>query len=108
MATALLNPALALLVTSGSDCDDQCGNVLDATTPADIVCDQDDYGSSAGVVFENCLNCELTSTHYTSNPNATDLQWMLYNSRYALSECMFGEPGNVSVDGDLYGTCITS
>lgn len=108
VAAALLGPAVAILVTTGSDCDQQCGNVLDATTPTDIVCNQDNYGSSAGVVFENCLTCELSSTHYTTNPNSTDQQWMLYNARYALSECLFGEPGNVSVDTDLYGICITS
>lgn len=104
-SAALASRAVAVMVTSGSSCDDQCGNVLDATTPADIVCDQSSYGSSAGVVFKNCMNCELGSTYYTTNPNSTDQQWLLYNSRYALSECMWGEPGNITV-GD--SPCITS
>lgn len=104
-AAALVKSASAILVTSGSSCDQQCGNVLSATTPADIVCDQSNYGSAAGVVFENCLNCEITSTYYTTNPNQSDQQWMLYNSRYALSECLFGEPGNESVGSS---PCTTS
>lgn len=104
-AATLANTANAILVTSGSTCDSQCGNVLDATTAADIVCDQNNYGSAAGIVFKNCMNCELTSNYYTTNPNESDQQWMLYNSRYALSECLFGEPGNVSVGSS---PCTTS
>lgn len=95
----------AILVTSGSSCDQQCGNVLDATTPADIVCDQNSYGSAAGVVFKNCMTCELTSTYYTTNPNESDQHWMLYNSRYALSECLWGSPGNSTVANS---PCTTS
>lgn len=102
---ALVGRSAAILVTPGSSCDQQCGNVLDATTPADVVCDQNNYASSAGVVFKNCMSCELTSTYHTTNPNSTDQQWLLYNSRYALSECLWGIPGNVDV-GD--SPCITS
>lgn len=69
------------------------------------MCDQNDYGTSAGVVYKNCMNCELTSTYYSTELNQTDQQWLLYNARYALSYCMFGEPGNVDV-GD--SPCITS
>ena len=101
----LASSASAILVTDGSSCDDQCGNVLDATTGADIVCDQNNYGSSAGIVYKNCMNCELTSTYYSTELNQTDQQWMLYNARYALSYCMYGEPGNVDV-GD--SPCVTS
>lgn len=106
-AAALAKSATAILVTSGSTCDQQCGNVLDATTPADIVCNQNDYGSAAGIVFKNCMNCEQTSTYYTTNPNESDQQWMLYNSRYALSECLWGEPGNNSVESIIV-PCTTS
>ncbi|KAF3770867.1 hypothetical protein M406DRAFT_354608, partial [Cryphonectria parasitica EP155] len=51
------------------------------------------------------MNCELTSNYYTTDPNSTDQQWLLYNSRYTVSECLWGEPGNVDV-GD--SPCITS
>lgn len=104
-SAALISSATTIIVTPGSSCDQQCGNVLDATTPADIVCSQGNYGSAAGVVFKNCMNCELSSTYYATTPNETDQQWLLYNSRYALSECLWGEPGNISV-GD--SPCITS
>lgn len=87
---ALVKSAAAIMVTSDSACDQQCGNVLDATTPADVVCDQDNYSSAAGVVFKNCLNCEVASTAYDTTTNQSDQQWALYNSRYALSECLFG------------------
>lgn len=88
----LVRSVAAIIVTTGSPCSSQCGNVLDATTPADIECDQNNYGTAAGTVFKNCIDCELTSTDYETNPNQSDQQWMLYNSRYALSECMFNNP----------------
>ncbi|PSR90816.1 hypothetical protein BD289DRAFT_365470 [Coniella lustricola] len=97
--------ATAILVTTGSTCDQQCGNILTATTPADIVCQNSDFSGSTGTVMKNCMNCELTSTYYTTNPNSTDQQWLLYNSRYTLSECLWGEPGNIDV-GDT--PCVTS
>ncbi|CAN8095333.1 unnamed protein product [Discula destructiva] len=104
-SAAVFNSAAAILVTSSSSCNQQCGNVLDATTPDDIVCDQDSYGNAAGTVFKNCLNCEISSTAYETNPNQSDQHWMLYNSRYALSECLWGQPGNRDV-GD--SPCLTS
>lgn len=105
-AAALARSATAVLVTSGSSCDQQCGNVLDATTPADIVCDQSNYGTAAGIVFKNCMTCEVTSNYYTTNPNESDQHWMLYNSRYALSECLWGSAGtNNTVAGS---PCTTS
>lgn len=102
---ALAHLVAAVLVTPSSSCDQQCGNVLNSNSPTDIECDQNDYGSAAGIVFKNCLTCELTSTAYETNPNQSDQQWMLYNSRYALSECLWGYPGN-NVVADT--PCITS
>lgn len=106
-SAALAGSAAAIMVTSGSSCDQSCGNVLDATTPSDIVCQNSEFGSSsaAGTVMENCLNCEISSTYYTTSPNETDQQWLLYNARYTLSECLWGEPGNVSVGSS---PCTTS
>ncbi|KUI56776.1 hypothetical protein VP1G_04115 [Cytospora mali] len=104
-SAALAGSASAILVTQGSPCDDQCGNVLSATTGPDIECDQNNYGSAAGIVYKNCMNCELSSTYYSTELNQTDQQWLLYNARFALSYCMFGEPGNVVVDDS---PCITS
>lgn len=104
---ALLGSSAAVLVTTGSSCAQQCGNVLDATTPADIVCSPSDYGTAAGIVLKNCMTCELTSTYHTTNPNSTDQQWLLYNARYALSECLWGDPGDNNVDANV-GPCLTS
>ncbi|KAI3401056.1 hypothetical protein diail_766 [Diaporthe ilicicola] len=105
VSVALANSATAIVVTPDSPCDDQCGNVLSATTGADIECDQNNYGSAAGTVFRNCLNCELGSKYYSEELNQTDQQWTLYNSRFALSYCVFGDPGNDNV-GD--SPCVTS
>lgn len=102
VSAALAGSASAMIVTSGSSCSVQCGNSLDATAPSEIVCSQ---SSMAGSVLETCMNCELTSTAYTTNPNQTDQQWLLYNSRYAISECLWGYPGNTSVSDS---PCITS
>lgn len=104
---ALANSAVAVLVTASSSCAQQCGNVLSSTTPADIQCDQNSYSSGAGLVFKNCLNCELTSTAYDTATNQSDQEWLLYNSRYALSECLFGQPGNNSA-ALADSPCITS
>ncbi|KAI0024467.1 hypothetical protein F4780DRAFT_725538 [Xylariomycetidae sp. FL0641] len=89
---ALLQNGLALLVADGSSCATQCGNVLDATTPADIVCTVPDIDTlSAGSVFKYCVNCESTSTYVTETGNRTesDLGSMLYNLRYATNQCLY-------------------
>jgi hypothetical protein len=72
----LLRSASAVLVAPGSDCEVQCGNVADSTTPADITCSKNAYDSTtAGAVFKKCIQCEAKS-NYTSN-NQSDVQWML-------------------------------
>ena len=128
---ALLHSSISILVTPGSSCEDLCGNVDDATTPADIDCNQNSYSTSAaGIVFQGCVTCELSST-FTAG-NQTDLQWMLCRStahhlwpdglasrcpqpvtrltrspdnvRYAVSFCLFGDPRNEQI-GD--SPCVT-
>lgn len=120
---ALLKSSDAILVTRGSPCEKNCGNVLDATHSDDLVCDESQYAStSAGAVFQGCTRCELAS-NYTAN-GQTDLQWMACewpfslltvsagirltadpdNVRYAFSYCLFGDFGN-EVAGD--SPCIT-
>jgi hypothetical protein len=99
---ALIRPAAALLVADGSHCATQCGNVLDATTDADIACTDGEYaGTSAGTVFRNCLTCEVASTYSDpqSLPAASDLQSMLYNLRYATSQCLFQGDVNPCITG---------
>ncbi|KAI0471781.1 hypothetical protein GGR56DRAFT_91474 [Xylariaceae sp. FL0804] len=90
--STLLPSAAALLVAPGSPCETSCGNVLSATTPDMIVCDDTAYASSSsGQVFQSCITCESTSTYSTTSGdrNVSDLQYMLYNMRYATNQCVF-------------------
>lgn len=59
----LLAPIPAVLVAPDSDCAISCGNVLDATTPADVACGDKKFGSGAGQTFKACVECELKSTY---------------------------------------------
>jgi hypothetical protein len=102
--TCFLPAALAVRVAPGSPCERYCGNVLDNTVSSDMTCNEAAYASSsAGIVFEGCVSCELSSTY--SAKTQTDAQWMLYNMRYALSYCVFGFPDNKNVGSN---PCITS
>ncbi|KAI0596736.1 hypothetical protein F4775DRAFT_584771 [Biscogniauxia sp. FL1348] len=131
LATLLLGASTprvaAIIVADGSPCGTQCGNVLDSTTPDMIVCDEYDYTvTSAGKVFDACVTCESTSSYETieGGKNVTDLQYLLYNLRYATSHCLFEatsgpcvtttacgplrdavEYGNLSSSVTLYGYC---
>jgi hypothetical protein len=78
----LAESALALRVAPGSPCEKNCGNVLDTTISSDITCTERSYSlTSNGIVFSNCVKCELTSPY--SARQQTDTQWML---------CMLAEP----------------
>ncbi|CAK7202357.1 hypothetical protein SEUCBS139899_005080 [Sporothrix eucalyptigena] len=97
-AVALAGPATALLVASGSPCEQYCGNVLSTTTGADMTCQDSDYSSSAaGIVFESCINCELKSAYSTGN--TSDLMYLLYNLRFTMAYCLFGLENNTNVAG---------
>lgn len=73
-AVAPLAPAL--LVAPNSPCADQCGNVLTYDSGTDMTCSEEAYSTTtAGMVFENCINCQLNSRY--AEQNQTDLQWML-------------------------------
>ncbi|KAM0346067.1 hypothetical protein ACHAPU_005828 [Fusarium lateritium] len=100
----LLSPVAAILVADNSPCGTLCGNVLDATTADDIVCQEDDYKSGAGIVYQQCVACELSSDYHTKD-NDTDQQWLLYNVRYAISYCLFGVPDNEKI---INTPCLTS
>ncbi|KAM0475273.1 hypothetical protein ACHAPX_007027 [Trichoderma viride] len=92
---AVLPAAEAIIVAPNSPCSVNCGNVLDATTPADVVCKPDEYtggyDNGAGTVFQGCVQCELNSG-YATDGNYTDNMAALYNLRYAVSYCVFNEP----------------
>ncbi|KAL7936752.1 hypothetical protein V8C35DRAFT_296355 [Trichoderma chlorosporum] len=96
-ASVVLPAAQAILVAPDSPCSTNCGNVLDSTTPADLVCTPGQYtggyNNGAGTVFQGCVQCELESGYVTKD-NYSDNEAALYNLRYALSYCVFNEPSH--------------
>lgn len=81
---SLIGPAAAILVADNSPCGTVCGNVLDATTNDDVVCQEGDYTSGAGIVFQQCLTCEQSSDYTTKN-NQTDQEYYLCRLRSYVS-----------------------
>ena len=67
----------ALEALTDSPCAAQCGNSLGGTTGADLVCQDSNYGSAAGIVFQNCISCQISSTYVDPITKQTDLQWAL-------------------------------
>ncbi|KAK2594909.1 hypothetical protein QQS21_007357 [Conoideocrella luteorostrata] len=87
--SALLLAGQAVLCPPGSQCATNCGNVLAATSPDDLVCDQQAFKSDpAGQLFAGCVDCQRSSIYHAGNDS--DIQSMLYNVRYALSYCVWG------------------
>lgn len=90
----------ALQVTPGSSCaaiclDDPEGDVQDpnasSTKPSDIVCNDQEYSTTAsGIKFKNCVEC-LQESHAMSNAE-NDISWYLYNLRYSVDVCLYGFP----------------
>ncbi|PQE16610.1 Lpxtg-domain-containing protein [Rutstroemia sp. NJR-2017a BBW] len=106
LLTSFLEPTNALKALSDSPCAVKCGNVLGGTTGEDdIVCDDSNYTSSIGTTFSSCVGCQLASSFVDPTTNETDLQWGLYNIRYAMSWCLWGYPNNPAVENT---PCITS
>ncbi|OTA67274.1 hypothetical protein K449DRAFT_212833 [Hypoxylon sp. EC38] len=124
---ALWRASVAVLVASGSPCWTQCGNIPQSTSDDQIVCDETAYSTtSAGQVFQACVSCEATSPYTTvqDQQNVSDLQYMLYNMRYATNFCLFDaqtspcitsfacanvraaiEYQNLSTSSSIYGYC---
>ncbi|KAI1415389.1 hypothetical protein F5Y13DRAFT_8538 [Hypoxylon sp. FL1857] len=90
----------ALQVTPGSSCAAICldnpeGDVQDpnasTTKPTDIVCNDQEYSTTAGgIKFKNCIEC-LQESHAMSNAE-NDMSWYLYNLRYSVDVCLYGFP----------------
>lgn len=68
---ALLRMTSAVLVGEDSPCRVKCGNELQRTPISDIDCNED-----SGTVWQNCLECELTSPYHAVVDGSiqTDLQ----------------------------------
>ncbi|KAI0119261.1 hypothetical protein F4814DRAFT_411374 [Daldinia grandis] len=124
---AFWHASAALLVADGSPCETKCGNVLGSTTDDMIVCEDSAYSvTSPGQVYGACIGCESRSSFATPNgaQNKSDLQYMLYNMRYAVNVCLFDagtspcvtsfacgdikqaiKYGNLTSSGSIYGYC---
>ncbi|CAI7659029.1 unnamed protein product [Penicillium crustosum] len=100
LAAILLNsPApvvFGLKTTPGSPCTDVCGTTAN-TTSSEIAClDQSYNQSSVGKSFQKCITCQLDSKFNDANTGESDVNWGLYNLRYAFSTCVFGSPDSIS------------
>ncbi|OQD82614.1 hypothetical protein PENANT_c020G06156 [Penicillium antarcticum] len=85
-----------LRTTTGSPCADVCGTITN-TTSSEISClDQAYNTTSTGKDFEKCISCQLESDFYISATGESDVDWGLYNLRYAFSTCVFGYPDSIS------------
>ncbi|KAG5986160.1 hypothetical protein E4U43_005632 [Claviceps pusilla] len=90
LLAALLPATTAILCPAGSQCAANCGNVLAATSPDDLVCDERAFKiDPTGQLFAGCVECQRSSTYHSGNDS--DIQTMLYNVRYALSYCVWGD-----------------
>ncbi|KAJ5996326.1 hypothetical protein N7499_007358 [Penicillium canescens] len=87
---------LGLRTTAGSPCTDVCGTITN-TTSSEISClDQSYNTTSTGKDFEKCISCQLESDFHISATGESDVDWGLYNLRYAFSTCVFGYPDSIS------------
>ncbi|EAU34428.1 predicted protein [Aspergillus terreus NIH2624] len=88
---------VGLRTTPGSPCTDTCTQRSTNTTGADIVClDRQFSDTSAGSNFQQCVECQLRSSFTDSTTGQSDVEWGLYNLRYAFSTCVYGFPESVA------------
>ncbi len=68
----------SLWANTVSPCAASCGNSLGATLGSDIVCDDANYvagyNGGAGVTFQSCLTCQLSSTYVDPTTQISDLE----------------------------------
>lgn len=77
-----LSGVSALQVTPGSSCASTCLSASSTTTASEIVCDDSDYFSPAGVKFKDCLECLQTSEEATGSES--DSSWLICKSSLSL------------------------
>src|SRR5271155_1335164 len=72
----------SLHVTPNSPCLSQCSTDPDDTTPADIVCLDNEFTSTTnGSHFQQCVECELGSSAVDPKTGTTDAIWGLCTLR---------------------------
>ncbi|RAL05963.1 uncharacterized protein BO80DRAFT_397334 [Aspergillus ibericus CBS 121593] len=97
--------AAALYVTEGSPCWDVCNDPTNTTT-SEIVCLDAAYNdTTTGENFEKCVSCALESNYTDPNSSLTDVNWGLYNLRFAFSACVYGYPVSIN---DISTPCLVS
>ncbi|KAJ5788465.1 hypothetical protein N7457_003455 [Penicillium paradoxum] len=98
-AILLSSPAplvFGLRTAPGSPCADVCGTTAN-TTSSEIECVDHSYNeTSVGKDFQKCVSCQLESDFHDPNTGDSDVNWGLYNLRYAFSTCVFGYPDSIS------------
>lgn len=90
IASTLLSPTNAILVSEGSQCAVKCGNVGESTAAEDLSCGDGTHSSFPGQTHKECIQCELNSTHVGSN-GVSDLDALVYNLRYTTGYCIFND-----------------
>ncbi|KAF7597248.1 hypothetical protein BBP40_008090 [Aspergillus hancockii] len=93
-----LTPVVVALRTApGSPCASVCNKQSTNTTGSEIAClDSDFTATSKGSHFQQCVDCELRSSYSDSASGETDVDWGLYNLRYAFTSCVYGFPASVN------------
>ncbi|WEW59231.1 hypothetical protein PRK78_004700 [Emydomyces testavorans] len=93
LSSLLTSTTLGLRFTPGSPCADACGTHNTNITGDEVVCRDVEFSTTPeGTRFQDCVKCELRSTHEDRESYQSDLKWGLYNLRYAFSSCIFNFP----------------
>ncbi|KAL3473430.1 hypothetical protein BJX99DRAFT_233712 [Aspergillus californicus] len=88
--------SLGLRTTPGSPCENRC-SPSNSTTGSEIVCLDHEYNSTdVGRKFKDCVDCQLQSPFADDISGQSDVEWGLYNLRYAFSSCVYGYPESVA------------
>ncbi|KAE8152620.1 hypothetical protein BDV25DRAFT_170140 [Aspergillus avenaceus] len=88
---------VALRTSPGSPCADVCNKQSTNTTGSEIACLDVEFSSTGkGSHFQQCIDCQLRSTYKDSSSGETDVDWGLYNLRYAFTSCVYGFPEKVA------------
>ncbi|KAB8239671.1 uncharacterized protein BDW43DRAFT_258856 [Aspergillus alliaceus] len=97
-ALFLLSPLVVALRTApGSPCAGVCNRQSTNTTGSEIACLDTDFSmTSKGSHFQQCVDCQLRSTYNDDSSGETDVDWGLYNLRYAFTSCVYGYPAQVN------------
>lgn len=86
----------ALRTVPGSPCTSVCG-VTTNTTSSEISCVDSAYNTTTtGESFKSCVSCLLASPFDNTTSGETDVDWGLYNLRYAFTSCVYDYPVEVT------------